>query len=564
MATDKSTQSQPQRRGIFQYLFDRIVTWFLSLPPERCSYTSQGVRIPISGELSRIELIGDLYQPLFSDATKKPLGTVLMSSPYGRGPLIGMSAHTYTARGYQVLVVSCRGTFGSGGEFDPFRTEAADGKDVVEWMRKQPWYTGTFATIGGSYLGFVQWALLCDPPKDMVAAAIAVGPHDFALSHWETGSLNLDIVAWANSVGRQDESILTWERLTRSRKLDAVIKSVPLAQNVRTHLGHRSQWLDSSISNPDLSAPYYAPMRLDQALERVGIPIFIITGWYDLFLRQSMQQYYRLKERGCNVALTIGPWAHLQAAIGKQVSQQSFDWIEEHLGGRAEAKRTSVVQYFVTGAKEWRNAATFPPNTTPSTLYLQGGSKLSSDPASGSSDSSTFTYDPRNPTPSIGGNTLMTGGSVDDTALAKRSDVLVFNTAPLDQDLEFCGTPSVELTHSSNIPFADIYVRVSEVNEKGKSCNITEAFRRLDPNRGEDAKVQLVLNHCAHRFVQGKRIRVTVAGGNFPQYARNQGVENEDNRASEMRSVEHTVYHGVEKVSKVVFPVVSIDQDLVK
>jgi putative CocE/NonD family hydrolase len=135
--------------------------------------------------------------------------------------------------------------------------------------------------------------------------------------------------------------------------------------------------------------------------------------------------------------------------------------------------------------------------------------------------------------------------------------VLVFDSAPLDQDFEFCGTPTAEITHSSDIPFADVYVRVSEVNEKGKSCNITEAFKRLDPNRGKETNVQLELNHCAHRFFKGKRIRVMVAGGNFPQYARNQGVENQNNRESEMRSVEHTVYHGVEKVSKVVFPVVS-------
>jgi putative CocE/NonD family hydrolase len=560
MATDKSTESQTYRRGILQYLFDRLAAWMFSLSPERCSYTSQGMRIPISVGLSRIELAADLYQPLFSDSTKKPLGTVLMRCPYGRGPLIGMGVRIYAARGYQVLIVSSRGTFDSGGEFDPFRTEVEDGKGVVEWMRKQPWYTGTFATIGGSYLGFVQWALLCDPPKDMVAAAIAVGPHDFSLSHWETGSLNYDIVNWANSVGRQDDSIFTWEALTRSRKLAAVVNSVPVAQSVRTHLGHRSLWLENSIGTPDLSAPYYAPMRLDQALEQANIPIFIVTGWYDLFLRQSMHQYYRLKERGCDVALTIGPWAHMQAAVGSKVNQQSFDWIEEHLGGFVEAKRTSVVQYFVTGVKEWRNAATFPPNTTLSTFYLQSGGKLLSESASRSSESSTFTYDPRNPTPTMGGNALFAGGSVDDSALAKRSDVLVFDSAPLDQDFEFCGTPTVEITHSTDIPFADFYVRVSEVNEKGKSCNITEAFRRLDPNRGKETKVQLDLNPCAHRFLKGKRIRVMVAGGNFPQYARNQGVENKNNRESEMRSVEHTVYHGVEKVSKVVFPVVSLEQ----
>ncbi len=53
--------------------------------------------------------------------------------------------------------------------------EIADGADTVEWLRHQPWFTGSFATIGLSYLGFTQWALLADPPPEMKAAVITVG-----------------------------------------------------------------------------------------------------------------------------------------------------------------------------------------------------------------------------------------------------------------------------------------------------------------------------------------------------------------------------------------------------
>lgn len=138
----------PWTRGVIGSFVDRLLRWQFGLPVETCNYKVQPLRIPIHEGTDRIELTADLYVPvLLKD--NKPAGTVLVRGPYGRGFLFAaLLARIYAARGYQILFVSSRGTFGSGGEFDPFRTEVEDGKAVVEWMRKQPWYTGTFATLG--------------------------------------------------------------------------------------------------------------------------------------------------------------------------------------------------------------------------------------------------------------------------------------------------------------------------------------------------------------------------------------------------------------------------------
>jgi putative CocE/NonD family hydrolase len=553
-----SNEHTSQPRGVLGGLFDRLLSWVVGLPPERCNFAVQALRIPTHDGLLRMELAADLYRPLFPDGVR-PLGTVLIRSPYGRSIPIAITPRQYAARGYQVLMVSNRGTFGSGGELDPFRTEVQDGKAVVEWMRKQPWYTGTFATCGGSYLGYVQWALLCDPPHDLVAAVPGVSPHDFSRCIWGTGAMNLDIVKWADMVAHQEEPFSLWGllRQSQSRKLEHVLSSTPLAQNIQAHNGGKLPWLDTMLATANMCDPYYTPMQLGQALERADLPILIITGWYDLFLEQSIEQYMRLKERGCNVNLTVGPWTHFRSGLATQMNRHGFDWIEEHLAQSAEVKRTVAVQYFVNGAQEWRNAASFPPPTVPSTLYLHGGGKLKNEPVSSKSDFSMFTFDPQQPTPAIGGSALLGNGSCDDTILAKRNDVLVFDSALLDDDLEFCGQPAIQLAHSSNSPFADIFVRVSEVDKNGKSRNITEAFKRLDPNRGDNSELNLALNFCSHRFLRGKRIRVLVAGGNFPQYARNHGVKNDDNTATEMCAVEHTIHHDAVRMSKVVFPVLS-------
>jgi putative CocE/NonD family hydrolase len=552
--------NHPVPRSFLGQLFDRIVSWLVGFPSERCSYTTLALGVPIFDGLSRIELCANLLQPLLPNSAK-PLGTVLVRSPYGRGFPIAGTARAYAARGYQVLVVSSRGTFGSGGDFDPFRTEAQDGQAIVEWMRKQTWYTGTFATMGGSYLGYVQWALLVDPPKDMVAAVPGVSPHNFARAIRGTGAMDLDIVKWADMVAHQEEPFSIWEALrsTRSRKMEAVLKETgPLARNIHDHLGGRSPWLDITLAKPDTSDPYYGPMKLERALHRADIPILIITGWYDLFLEQSMEQYLKLKERGCNVALTVGPWTHMKSGLAPQMSRHGFDWIEEHLAASKSAKRTVPVQYYITGAQEWREVDVFPPPTTPVTFYLHGGGRLDSKLESTSCPSSTFAFDPRDPTPTVGGNGLTTiGGSVDDSILAKRKDVLVFDTAPLETDFEICGQTTIELAHSTSSPFADVFVRISEVDAKGKSRNITEIYKRLNPEREIDKELKLSLNHCAHRVLRGKRIRVIVAGGCFPQYARNHGVENGDMNATEMRAVEHIVHHNEHRVSKLVLPSVT-------
>jgi putative CocE/NonD family hydrolase len=153
----------------------------------------------------------------------------------------------------------------------------------------------------------------------------------------------------------------------------------------------------------------------------------------------------------------------------------------------------------------------------------------------------------------MGGNKLgMDAGKVDDTALAQRPDVTVFTTEPLLEDFEFIGRPTLTLSHTTDNPFADLFVRISEVNEKGRSYNISEAYQRVSPHR-ETESIDLLLSRCAHRFVQGRRIRLIIAGGSHPHYARNLGVENPDNTSSGMKSVEHTIFHGVGKNSKLIF-----------
>lgn len=555
------------QRGYGGALFDRFTSWLEGLPTETCSYTKTPVKIPLKGE-EDVQLSADLYHPVLKN-NEAPAGTILMQCPYGRG-LLAFQARAYASRGYIVLFVSARGTFGSGGKFDAGRVEVDDGPRVVEWMRQQPWYTGSFATIGASYLAYTQWSLMNGPdgpPEDMAAAIPSVGPHDFSKLLWGTGALWLTCVDWAYNMSIQ-ESQSFFGQFWALYKTDIntwaqVKKSVPLVEGVKSYLKGESPWVLEWISRPDqANDSFYDSMKQGKALRTSKVPVLLIGGWQDVFADMVPEQYQLLRDSGCNVAMTIGPWNHLQAPNGEGVTKQSLEWLDKYLAKRKDGEiRPAPVRVNVTGVNEWRWLSSWPPQTTPLELSLFPQGRLVKQDLSKREEAS-FTFDPHDPTPTMGGPLLLHGGVVDDTALAKRSDVLSFTTTPLDHPLEVLGKAHIELAHSSDSVHADLFVRLCEVDTKGISHNVTEVYKRLDPGRavaGQTVKVELDLADCAHRFNKGTCIGVLVAGGNFPLYSFNLGTGEDQGTGTTMKPVTHTLQLGGELASKLVLPVSYID-----
>ncbi|KAF7326570.1 Cocaine esterase [Mycena sanguinolenta] len=554
--------AKPLSQGWFDWVIHRFVGWRAGLPPPSSSYTVQTVKIPLAGD-DNIQLVADLYQPTHGNP---PSGTILIQCPYGRGLPLSLNLRIWACYGYNVLLVSTRSTFGSSGALDPARTDSIDGPRVVAWMRAQPWYTGTFATLGPSYLGFTQWALLnADPPlEDMVAAIISVGPQNFGELLWGTGALWLPLVDWAQNMAQQGStSMLGMLRAMLAGgggdRMMSVKKSLPLVEGARAELGDRSSWLYELLTRPDIASdPHYHPMKQGGALEKTKVPILLVSGWYDICTTQTMAAYQRLQERSCTVALTVGPWNHGEAAFSGL--KESFDWLEKYLAKRTmEDIRPSPVRINITGANEWRWLPVYPPPTSSLDLFLDPKGALSWTQLV-TPEKAQFTFDPHSPTPSIGGPFLMDGGSVDDSALAKRPDVLSFTSPPLTDDIEVLGKPSIVLLHSSDTPHVDLFVRLSEVAAGGRtSRNLCEVYKRLDPGRahtpGAPIKVELALSDCAHRFKKGTQIRVVVAGGCFPLYSFNLGSGEPQGTGTTVRSAVHGVHCGGEGGSRLVLPV---------
>ncbi|SFI78515.1 hypothetical protein SAMN05421835_101778 [Amycolatopsis sacchari] len=548
-----------RERTLGQRLADLLWTKYARLPAATTGYrTTRDVRIPMR---DGVDLLADLLEP------EGPVsGTILVNSPYGYNVMgMAMTGGLFARRGYRVLLVRWRGTFGSGGTFEPHMREADDAADIVAWMREQPWFDGRFAAHGFSSVGFAAWALLKDPPPELVTAVIAHAPHDFRALVYTNGAFTLStVLEWSFVTTQQEKPILSrmLAVLSARGRVKKALAGLPLVDAAEKLMGGQAPWYREWVSRRDLDDPWWKRADLTGALDRARVPVLLQGGWQDGFLRQTLAGYARLAERGIDVGLTLGPWTHAQGgAEGARVLlPEALAWFDEHLAGSGVQHRVTPVKVFVSGPGEgWRDLPAWPPPTVEQVLYPRSGELLATRPAE-PGEVGGFTYDPATPTPTCGGPFVtqvspgITAGYTDDSALASRSDVLAFTSEPLTAHLEVLGSPVVELGHRSDNPFADLFVRLSEVDTRGRSRNMSDGFVRLDPSAPPEV-VRVELDPVAHRFARGNRLRLIVAGGSHPRWERNLGTGEDPATSTRMLPSHRTIDLSA---SRVVLPVAPV------
>jgi uncharacterized protein len=534
------------------------------LPPRRNRVTvERGLRVPMS---DGTVLLADHYIPV----TGSPAATVLIRTPYGRAfPNSVGNGQLIAERGYHVLCQSCRGTFGSGGDFEPMRREVSDGQDTVAWLRQQKWFDGRLATYGLSYLGFVQWALAMEPPPELAAAIVQVGPHDFSLSAYHRGAFDLhNFLGWSNMVAHQEDSGMVRGLIrmaTAERKLQPVLNRLPLMTSARQLLGDRAPWFEGWLEHTDLSDPFWAPLQCGAALDRIAVPTLLVGGWQDLFLEQTLAQYRILADRGVPVRLLVGPWAHLDVAVkAKAAMIESLAWLDHYVGDQpaggagpdTSADKGGRPVRLWMGESGWREFTDWPPPGTQARPWFLGQDGTLTGAAGQDDATASFRYDPADPTPSVGGAVMTrTAGVRDNGSLEHRTDVLTFTTEPLADPVEIAGDVVAELTIRRDNANADVFVRLCDVDEKGTSRNICDGIVRLTAGDPLDGSISVSMIGAGHRFGPGHRIRLQVSGGAHPRFARNPGNGAIDAEPSELVSTEYHISLGGPAASAVMLPV---------
>ena len=494
-------------------------------------------------------LLTDHYAPV----TDEECPVLLVRSAYGRGfPWNSLFGAAFAAQGYHVVLQSCRGTGGSGGDFHLWRNEAADGQATVDWLRRQEWFPGAFATIGPSQFAYAQWALGLDPPPEWRAAVLQVAAHDFydGLYPDQHCAFRLEMALIAGVTFFHQGAGTGRALLRLTRHLRRAVRGVPVLDSYRRALGGRRPEFEDWLTHPYQDDLFWAGADAGAAADRMTVPVSLVSGWHDLTLDQTLRQYARLRRAGQEPTLMIGPWTHTSAFEQgwPEVFADALDHLGVHLRGAGE-RRTHIRVHVNDG---WRELPAWPPPSTPARFHLRPDGELG-EPGSGSTG---FDYDPAEPTPSFAGQLQSrTAGARDNRTLEARADVRTFTTAPLTTALEIIGTPTAELYATGSTGHFDLFVRLCDVHPDGRSVNICDGFTRLTPDHPDASAVTVPLGAAGHRFEPGHPIRLQLSGGAHPRFARNYGTGEPLATAVDLVATRTAVHHDPAHPSALTLPV---------
>lgn len=531
----------------------------LSPPETRNVLIERDLRVPMP---DGVVLLANRYAP--RDIEKPPL--ILIRCCYGRGSFFGLLyGHLFAERGFQVVIQSTRGTFGSGGTFNPFGDEHDDGLATVAWLKEQPWFPGSFAMNGASYLGFVQWAIASEAGPELKALAIQVSTAEFRSQTYPGEAFSLDTaLSWTHLVAKQEHTNMFRQMLSPvERRLRPIFSHLPLREADTLAIGEHAPHFQSWLENNEPGSDYWQERSFDGTVKDISAPVTLLGGWYDIFLPWELNDYHTLRDAGRQPYLTIGPWAHATPAGMFQGVRDALTWFNANLRNDRSGLREAPVRIFVTGANEWRDYPDWPPpGTQNQRFHLQPGGALATDhpPAS---EPDHYRYDPANPTPVLAGP-LLFGNALptDNRSLEARSDVLIYTSAPLAQNLAVIGAVQADLYIKSSLEHTDFFVRLCDVDLQGKSINVCDALLRLAPGRPApepDGTLHITFDlwPTAHRFGAGHCLRLQVSSGAHPRFARNPGSGEPLATATKLLSADQSIYHDPEHPSGVVLSVLN-------
>ncbi|MFI9553619.1 CocE/NonD family hydrolase [Nonomuraea endophytica] len=468
---------------------------------------------------------------------------LLVRTPYGRdtvpGPGLRLDVERLVEAGYAVVVQDVRGTGESDGEFRVFTGEAEDGHDAVRWAATQPWSDGNVGMFGDSYLGLTQLLAAQERPEGLRAIAPSLTPGSYREIVYEGEVVTLNKIL---TVCAMTFALDELRRRIRSGTAEPVAEAEYLAglgfpdrfpQRMR-ELAERLPLSDQPLLNdlmpgyaawmehPDPGAAVWRGGTFDYP--RIEVPALVSTGWHDFFRDAAIRHFQRL---GGSSRLIVGPWTHISHGrdifgrdYGPAASQEAIDWTGLHLAWFDHWLRGSpldgpAVRYFVMGADEWRDSPRWPVAARRVPYHLGQGGVLSTTPSHGTWE---FAADPGDPVPTAGGAVMdFTGfGPLDQRPLDGRADVLRFASAPLVGDMEVTGRAELVVRMSTTAPTADVTGKLVDVHPDGRAELLTDAV-----TRAVGGEVVVDLGWISTVFRAGHRIRVDVAGSNFPKYARN-------------------------------------------
>ena len=528
-----------------------------------------------------------------------------------------------------MAIQDVRGRFRSEGEWYPFAHEAPDGYDAVEWLAAQPWSDGKVGTTGRSYPGSAQAALATLNPPHLSTMIVDVGASNYYHSSMrQNGALEQRFHVYvfrmaATSKEAQADSGLR-AALWRAFEEDMpdIVNQFPLKEGatVLSRLPSYERWAIDIMTHGEFDDYWrqrgYAISEYYE--EHADVPTLYFGGWYDSYARNTTASYVALsKTKESPQRLLMGPWTHGQYEVthsgdvdfGTEAhidyKDLSLAWFDHHMKGLdTEAADWPAVRIFTmgTGSQKpnyqgdldhggyWRSESDWPlPRTRLTPFYLHGDLTLSmARPDDGATAaSSSFTFDPRDPVPTIGGgisaadNIIRPGafdqrgrpdfhGCYDTLPLTARGDVLSFQTEPLQEDVDVTGPIEMHLWASSSAVDTDFTAKLVDVHPpgddypEGLAINVTDSIIRARYRNGWE-RPELMTPGQAYEFVfelyptsnvfrKGHRIRLDVSSSNWPRFDVNPNTGGPLGIHGPYHVAHQTVHHSADCPSHIVLP----------
>ena len=493
-----------------------------------------------------------------------PVPAILIRSPYP-DPVARASLDPVRAvrMGIAVVVQQMRGTGRSDGTFEPWIDEAEDGADTIAWCAEQPWCSGEVATMGFSYLAHAQLYAAGEKPPALKAMVLEVVPSDAYELTYVGGALAIgssmgwSIAQSANGIVRQLER--GEDALAGLRLLDDTLlgETDPLHQPLREiellqrYFPSWEEWLNHPTRDEWWRARDHRPGP--------SLPVFCVGGWYDIFLRGTLNTWAALSG-GPRSRLLIGPWGHngRTSALGElkfgpealsgrvDLTGQELEFLAAELNsGHSSGEHGepgASVRVFVMGANTWRDLDAWPPSdAVPTDFFIHAGGVISTQPPAVDLAFESFVFDPADPVPTIGGPNLLSDseaayqtGPWDQSPLDGRIDILRFATEPLTEAVAVIGELSVTLWASTSARDTDWTAKLIDVWPDGRALNISDGIIRAHhhlsvndrelPEHDRPYEYSIDLVATAYEFAPGHRIRIDISSSNFPRFDVNPGT----------------------------------------
>lgn len=535
----------------------------------------------------RVRLDADVYRP---DAAGD-FPVLLMRQPYGRAiASTVVYAHPlwYAAHGYIVVIQDVRGRGTSEGDFDLFTHEVADGEDTLEWAATLPGSNGRVGMYGFSYQGMTQlYAAASQHPALKTICPAMVGYDLYTDWAYENGAFCLQAnLGWAIQLAaetaRRQNDAIAHHTLSMAGKNLIFGDSVPTRSGILNVLAPDSfyhTWL--THSEPDSYWEQRSPKFL---IESVDLPMLHIGGWYDTFLRGTLNLYQAMVARSQRrQQLIVGPWAHLP--WGRKVGAKDFgpeavspcdrlqlQWFDHFLKDHQTNLGTeSCVQLFELGTNQWITQSSWA-DTSSTPFYLvsdglagfaqHGGLTGDWPPASPIPD--VLVHDPWRPVPSHGGHAAIPAGPQERSAIDDRTDVLTYTSAPLATNLHLSGDVILYLYCSSDSVSFDLSAVLSEVAPNGLTYNLTQGYLTVKSEAIADSSttpIKLQLQSICACIAAGSALRLSLSAACFPAYPVNPGTGESPKQAQliNQQIITIMVLSGGNVASHLQLPVVSYD-----